>query len=127
MYDGGKIIVGLIIFIALAAFPFYTNIGKTIELPSELVAEPDDMHVGNIPIVNMRSAHMDLLDTWRDEVVRGGERFTVFDEDEYEKSIQNGCLGCHPKQEFCDRCHSYAGVKPYCWDCHFPEEEEGLL
>ena len=19
---------------------------------------------------------------------------------------------------FCDKCHNYTGVKPYCWDCH---------
>ncbi len=126
MYNGGKIIAGLIIFIALVTFPFYANIGKTIEKPSAPDAAPDELHIGNIPIGNMRADHMKLLDTWRDEVVRDGERFTVFDEDEYEKSIQNGCLGCHAKQEFCDKCHSYAGVKPYCWDCHFPEEE-GLL
>jgi hypothetical protein len=29
------------------------------------------------------------------------------------------CLGCHKnKSEFCDRCHSYSGVDPYCMDCH---------
>ena len=123
MYDGGKIITGLIIFIALVTFPFYTNIGKTSEKPAELAAAPDEKHIGNVPMGNMRAEHMKILDTWRDEVVRGGESVTVFDGDEYEMSIQNGCLGCHAKQEFCDKCHSYAGVKPYCWDCHFPEEE----
>ncbi len=123
MYDGGKIILGLIIFIALITFPFYANVGKAIEKPVELAAAPEEMHIGNIPIGKMRAEHMKILDEWRDEVVRDGERFTTFDGDEYEKSIQIGCLGCHSKQEFCDKCHSYAGVKPYCWDCHFPEEE----
>lgn len=127
MYDGGKIILGLIVFIALVTFPFYANVGKTVERPAELAADPDDPHIGGIRIGDMRAAHMKILDSWRDEVVRGGERFTLFEGDEYEKSLQNGCLGCHAKQEFCDKCHTYAGVKPYCWNCHFSGEEEGLL
>jgi hypothetical protein len=28
-------------------------------------------------------------------------------------------MKCHDnKEEFCDKCHLYAGVTPYCWDCH---------
>lgn len=126
MYNGGKIIAGLIIFIALLTYPFYKNIGKTFEVPSELKAAPDEMHVGDISLINIRSEHMKLLDNWRDEVVRGGKRVVIFEGDEYEKSIQKGCLACHSKQESCDKCHSYVGVKPYCWDCHFPEEEVRL-
>jgi len=125
MYNGGKIIIGLIIFVVLATIPFYANTGKSVELP-KLTADPHDMHIGNIQIGNMRSEHMKLLDKWRDEVVRGGERYVTFDGDKYEKSLQIGCLGCHSKQEFCDKCHSYAGVKPYCWDCHFAEGEGQL-
>jgi len=123
MYNGGKIIAGLLIFIALVTFPFYTNIGKTIEKPADPTAAPDEMHIGNIPIGQMRGEHMKLLDRWRDEVVRGGQRFVEFDGDQYEKSIQNGCLSCHSKQEFCGKCHEFAGVDPYCWNCHFAEEE----
>ncbi|MBI5665358.1 MAG: sulfate reduction electron transfer complex DsrMKJOP subunit DsrJ [Nitrospirae bacterium] len=126
MYNGGKIIIGLIIFIALVTFPFYTNMGKTSEQPAALTSSPDDPHIGGLKIGQMRSEHMKILDQWRDEVVRGGERFITFDGDQYEKSLQIGCLGCHAKQEFCDKCHSYAGVKPYCWDCHFAEGEGQL-
>ena len=29
------------------------------------------------------------------------------------------CLDCHSNTaEFCDRCHDYASVRPYCWHCH---------
>ncbi|MDH4027707.1 MAG: sulfate reduction electron transfer complex DsrMKJOP subunit DsrJ [Nitrospirota bacterium] len=125
MYNGGKIIIGLIIFLAVATFPFYSNLGKTVASPSELSAGPDEMHLGNIPLVKMRAEHMMLLDSWRDQVVRGGERYIEYDGDQYEKSIQNGCLGCHSKQEFCTKCHDFAGVKPYCWNCHLGEDEEG--
>ena len=32
---------------------------------------------------------------------------------------------CHAnKAEFCDRCHNYAAVKPYCWDCHIDTKGE---
>ena len=126
MYNGGKIIIGLIIFVVLATIPFYANTGKSVEFPGKLTADPHDMHIGNIQIGDMRAEHMKVLDQWRDEVVRDGERFITFDGDQYEKSLQIGCLGCHAKQEFCDKCHSYAGVKPYCWDCHFAEEEGQL-
>jgi hypothetical protein len=35
-------------------------------------------------------------------------------------SLTGTCLtGCHTnKAEFCDRCHNYAAVSVYCWDCH---------
>jgi hypothetical protein len=22
------------------------------------------------------------------------------------------------KKQFCEECHTYASVKPYCWECH---------
>jgi hypothetical protein len=73
----------------------------------------------------MRAEHMKILDEWRDEVVRDNKRDTlIIGGMEFEKSLQNGCMKCHSnKREFCDRCHSYAGVKPYCWRCHFVKEE----
>ena len=33
IYDGGKIFVGLIIFVALFASPFYLNMGKAVVKP----------------------------------------------------------------------------------------------
>ncbi|GBE04846.1 MAG TPA: cytochrome C [Nitrospirae bacterium] len=118
MSDGWKIIAGLIIVIGLVTFPFYANFGKTVELPSTLEADPGEMHLGDIPLVNMRSEHMQLLNRWREEVVREDERYIMFDGDEYEKSLQNGCLSCHEKEDFCTKCHTFVGVRPYCWDCH---------
>ena len=38
---------------------------------------------------------------------------------------QRPACECHTdKAEFCDRCHNYAGVNPYCWDCHTVPEGE---
>jgi hypothetical protein len=28
-------------------------------------------------------------------------------------------MDCHSnKKEFCDTCHDYSSVTPYCWSCH---------
>jgi hypothetical protein len=68
---------------------------------------------------------MKVLDDWRDEVLRDGDRTPVeVDGVKYEKSLMNGCMKCHTeKKKFCDECHTYTSVKPYCWDCHFLPKE----
>jgi len=68
---------------------------------------------------------MDLLNQWRDDVVRKGERYyQAFDGTTHEMSLTRNCLGCHVnKDKFCDRCHDYLGVTPYCWDCHVNPKE----
>ncbi|MBW2266037.1 MAG: hypothetical protein JRF28_07735 [Deltaproteobacteria bacterium] len=41
-------------------------------------------------------------------------------------SLQNTCMSdnCHAKKtEFCDQCHDYTAVEPYCWDCHIVPKE----
>jgi hypothetical protein len=36
----------------------------------------------------------------------------------------NTCMQCHTsKKKFCDTCHAYASVTPYCWDCHLAPVE----
>ena len=64
--------------------------------------------------------------TWRDEVVRVNQRtFEAPDGREWEKSLTRTCLACHAeKAEFCDKCHDYLGVQPYCWDCHVDPKGE---
>ena len=67
----------------------------------------------------MRTMHMDLLNEWREKVVREGERFTFAAGKKMEMSLSKTCMNCHPnKDQFCDQCHNYLDVKPYCWDCH---------
>ena len=70
---------------------------------------------------------MQLLNQWRDSVVRNGDRIYVNAENkEFTMSLQNTCMNCHSnKKDFCDKCHNYIGVKPYCWGCHIaPKEKE---
>ena len=73
----------------------------------------------------MRAEHMRLLDEWRDAAVRDGERLYVNNEGRrFVISLQNTCMHCHSnKKEFCDRCHNYLTVKPYCWSCHIAPKE----
>ena len=69
----------------------------------------------------MTARHMDLLNRWRDAVVREGQKTYASKATgkEHEMSLTRTCLGCHAdRQAFCDRCHDYSGVKPICWNCH---------
>ena len=73
----------------------------------------------------MRANHMQLLDEWRDEVVRESDRDDVYKEKHTDKSLTRTCMKCHEnKKNFCDRCHTYASVKPYCWTCHVEPKEK---
>lgn len=67
----------------------------------------------------MKRHHMDELKHHRKETMRKGIRTTEF-------SLQ-GCIDCHAdkktnsvlgKEGFCQSCHSYAAVKPDCFECH---------
>jgi len=65
----------------------------------------------------MRAEHMKLLNDWRDSAVRDGARVYVNSEGKaYTISLQNTCMHCHSnKKKFCDECHTYMAVSPYCW------------
>lgn len=124
MYDRGKIIAGLIVFVALATFPFLYNIGKVSAKPEPKIDTPVIEQLKEKECIEskdfMKANHMQLLNKWRDMAVRDGERVYVNSKGKkYEISLQNTCLKCHSnKKEFCDKCHNYMSVKTYCWDCH---------
>jgi hypothetical protein len=126
MYDGGKIIAGIIIGLIVLTFPIWYTHGKAIKRPEVKLPEKEKQCVQ--PGAYMKTKHMQLLDLWRDSVVRVAQRSYVAPSGtEYDMSLQNTCMSadCHAKKtEFCDRCHNYAGVVPYCWDCHIPPKEE---
>jgi hypothetical protein len=69
-----------------------------------------------------------LLNDWRDGVVRDAYRGYISKANgkRFNMSIQNGCMKCHSsKKKFCDECHNYMAVVPFCWDCHIqPKEKE---
>jgi hypothetical protein len=129
MYDAGKIVAGLAIFVVLATSPLWYN---------ALSAAPPDKPALQLPTNGstecveateyMRANHMDLLDVWRDTVVREDIRTYTSEMSgkDYTMSLSDTCLDCHSKKEqFCDACHTYSAVTPYCWDCHvIPEEAQ---
>ena len=157
MYDGGKIIPGLIIGLCLFLSPFIYNAGKAAKAPvPELTAKAKEAKACVAPKPYMTAWHMQLLDTWRQEVVRDDNRyydtnvdlswdygldykllenwrrFTTASDVQasgtpgkiYYKSLQETCMDCHSnKSKFCDECHNYMGVAPYCWDCHIAPKE----
>jgi hypothetical protein len=128
MSEKAKIGTGLIIFIVLMTVPFWYNAafggeGRRPELQKAAVGAECIL-----PTEQMRERHMELLNTWRDEYVREGKPYVLDargqprvwpDGQPMLKSLSKTCLGCHQdKSQFCDRCHTYAAVDPYCWDCH---------
>ena len=125
MYDGGRIITGLVVFLALITLPLWYNqaSGEADNKPKVKIETEADECVA--PVKYMRSSHMVMLNEWRDMVVRGkGRIYEAPDGKEYEMSLSNTCMKCHPnRKEFCQQCHDYVGVDPYCWDCHVENGE----
>lgn len=123
MYNAGKIIVGIIIFLVLVSVPFWYNRGKTSTPPKLEVGTTEKACVESTPY--MKASHMKLLDQWRNDVVREGKRIYISSTGkQYQMSLQNTCTKCHAKKsEFCDRCHNYVEVSPKCWDCHIAPKE----
>ncbi|MBI5559421.1 MAG: sulfate reduction electron transfer complex DsrMKJOP subunit DsrJ [Deltaproteobacteria bacterium] len=127
MYDAGKIIPGLIIFVGLMLFAIFNNAGSKVEAPK--LEKPVGVKECVKPVKYMKESHMELLNVWRDEVIREGKREMIEVEGKlYEKSLQNGCMRCHTsKKKFCDVCHEFASVYPYCWDCHVAPQADMAL
>jgi hypothetical protein len=127
MRDAGKIIGGLIIFVVVMTSPLWFNAfsASSVE-PPKLGPPPNGSEECVEAVEYMRAFHMDLLNEWRDEVVRKNERAYVSTTNgrTFDKSLSRTCMDCHSnKAEFCDRCHTYMAVSPYCWDCHVEPKE----
>ena len=137
LYNGGLIITGIVIFLGLVFFPFYYNIGKVNAKPEPKLDTPVikawEAKYGKKECIEsrhfMRREHMVLLNNWRDAVVRENNRQYRSETSgkQFKMSLQNECMNCHSsKKNFCDECHTYMSVKPFCWDCHIqPKEKEG--
>jgi hypothetical protein len=105
MRDESKIFaIVLILFVFLFTLPFWYNLGKAskiIEPELSLKAKQEKFCVESKDY--MKANHMQLLDEWRDSVVREGKRhYTGFNGREYHNlSFQNTCMDCHHnKKEF---------------------------
>jgi hypothetical protein len=122
MYDKDKIIPGLIVFLLLIFSPIiYNGVTGGASVKPELTYPAPEVATKCVESKEfMRANHMQLLFDWRETVVRGGDRSYKNAEGEtFNMSLTSQCLTCHSnKEQFCDQCHNYLSVKPYCWDCH---------
>lgn len=133
MYNSKNIIIGLMVFILLFTSPFLLNIGKAADEPKISVDTPVINQMDKKQCIEsvdyMRANHMKMLNEWRDQVVREGQTVYISSSGKkYEMSMENSCFKCHSnKEQFCDSCHTYAQVEPYCWDCHNGSKGDGLV
>lgn len=121
MYDGRKIVIGLVIGLGLFLSPFLYNAGRAAKAPDPVLTEKAKEAGECVASKSyMTTSHFVLLDLWRNSVVRDGERYHQSETGKvYFKSLQVTCMECHAnKSKFCDECHNYVDVNPYCWDCH---------
>lgn len=119
MYNGKYIIPGIVIFVGLFTFPFWSNL-LTPKYERPQLALPANQKECIEPAEYMRAEHMHILDVWRDQALREGKRAYVASNGKvWDISLQNTCMKCHAnKADFCDKCHNSNSVSPYCWDCH---------
>jgi len=120
MSDRTKVLIALVVVLVLAAFPTWQALGAAgdagrpeLDLPENETECVEDTEY-------MTARHMELLNQWRNSVVREGEtEYTSTSGETYTMSLTGTCMDCHDNQEtFCQRCHDYANVAPRCWDCH---------
>ena len=128
MNNRGMIIAGIIIFLCLITFPIWYNVvgGKAAYAPELKIVSEEKQCIESTKY--MRAKHMQLLNDWRNSVVRDGKRtYTALDGKKYDMSLSNTCLNCHSnKADFCDKCHNYVEVTPTCWNCHVVPEGNKL-
>jgi hypothetical protein len=126
------VIIVLIVFSGISTLPFLLGIGKAAPSPPDpKIDTPEIQKMVEKKCIEsksfMKTEHMVMLNDWRDWYVREGRNiYMATDGKQYHISLCNTCMKCHSnKKKFCDECHNYAAVTPYCWDCHIEPKEEG--
>ena len=125
MYDSGKIIPGLLIFVLLITFPFwYNNLSsaeqvKTPEPPDKSILTGFTFPNGqeHPSAAEMRAKHMELLQSFH----AAADPAKMAAAQKGEKMQTMSCMMCHgSKEQFCDSCHANIAEKkvPDCWNCH---------
>lgn len=138
LYHQNYIIPGLVAFLVIITFPMWSSIvTKKPNFDNPIAAAEGEACVESAAF--MRTNHMQMLNQWRDEVVREGNRvYRAGNGREWRKSLTGTCMECHGKAErvegqwkstsaatYCIECHNYVGISNYCWDCHVDPVEVG--
>jgi len=118
MLDGGRIVGGIAILFVVVAGPIWLGSARGVKIESP--QKPRDSERCLAPREEMRKNHPALLASWRERVVRLGDRVHHTDHGlDVRISLTGTCLGCHGKAtEFCDKCHTQTAVTLSCWQCH---------
>jgi hypothetical protein len=129
MYNKGGVFIGIIVLVAIVTSPLWYNAftGRAAYVPELKLPDSEKRCVEEK--LYMREHHADLLNAWKQRVVREGLRtYTSRTGKSYDMSLTGTCMKCHSvKTEFCDRCHAYVGVQsPSCWDCHNEPRKTGI-
>lgn len=124
MNDRPRIVLGLVAFLALAAYPVWSAMASPHQ-PKVPDLERATDSIGCVEDTTwMKAHHEGLLNEWRTEVVRDGKRIYVSTSGrKWDMNLTGTCLKCHSRSDFCERCHTYADVKPTCWNCHVAPKE----
>ncbi len=121
MRDSGRIIFGLVVFLGVVTFPVWHTLGRNGASSAPELELPKDSSQCVEEAAYMRAHHMELLNDWRDAVVREGRKNYTSEAfgTVHEMSLTRTCMDCHTSREkFCTECHGFVGVDPTCWDCH---------
>jgi hypothetical protein len=120
MSDRGRIIAGLVFFLVLVTFPIWYAVGAAESARAPELERPKNASRCVEDTQYMTANHMNLLNQWRDAVVREGKKeYTSSSGEKYLISLTGTCMRCHnDRSTFCTRCHSFVDVEPRCWDCH---------
>ncbi len=92
MYNKSLVIPGILIFLLVVLSPIIYN-STSASAPPELPSSAMETHnyPSSIP-----------MDTWKSEHMKYVDSTTI-----------SNCKGCHGNTaEFCDKCHSFVGVRP---------------
>ena len=121
MYNKPYVILLIIVLLAVVTTPIWINVtGRGYEEIKKELAKPK----GEKCIEDtewMVANHMELLKKFREMAIREGKRIYTSETygTTYNASISE-CFRCHDYENFCKKCHEYAGVSVYCWTCHTP-------
>ena len=128
MNDKKWIVTGLVVFLVIVLFPFWFNRGKAVPPPEVKLTDKAKAAKECVLVQGLHAqrAHAAARPLARRRWCATAKRtYTNPQGKEFDMSLSNTCLDCHSnKAEFCDKCHNYASVRPYCWDCHIDSPKE---
>lgn len=145
MNSKAGVVTVLVIAVVVLTVPLWVALGQRVT--GRLKPAPEIPKPTNSELCIMkepRAQHMQVIDEWRNSVVREGK--SVYKSQnhvdpktgepvEYVMSLTQTCLlECHAsekdpatdaegnvlsvQQRFCNECHQFANIRPNCWDCH---------